>query len=99
MMAVDPVTMPFWLQRGTAFVIFAAAVFMIAAHSAIAAMAAQYTSSKTRTAFPFVVAGFLAAWLAIAIVVGDALTGILAPVVASLVARNRPHALRWAVAW
>ena len=70
MMAVDPVSLPFWLQRGTAFVIFAAAVFMIAAHSAIAAVAAQRTSSKTRTAVPFVVAGFLAAWLAIAIVLG-----------------------------
>jgi hypothetical protein len=182
MMAVDPVLLPFWLQRGTAFVIFTAAVFMIAAHTAIAAMAAQRPSSKTRIAVPFVVAGFLAAWLAIAIVVGDgenfpislesrrplsglvalipfliaviallasramrainaatpsawligiqtyrvagimfvfpfltygiipagfawpagigdALTGILAPVVALLVARNRPHAWQWAVAW
>jgi hypothetical protein len=182
MMAIASVSLPFWLQRGTAFVIFAAAVFMVAAHSVIAAMAAQRTSSKTRTAVPFVIAGFLAAWFAIAIVVGDgvnfpislesrrplsglvalipfviavialfasrtirainaatpsawligiqtyrvagimfifpflthgiipagfawpagvgdALTGILAPVVASLVARNRPHALAWAVAW
>jgi hypothetical protein len=182
MMAVDPLSLPFWLQRGTAFVIFAAAVFMIAAHTAIAAMAAQRTSSKIRIAVPFIVAGFLAAWLAIAIVVGDganfpislesrrplsglvalipfliavialfasramrainaatpsawligiqtyrvagimfvfpfltygiipagfawpagvgdALTGILAPVVALLVARNRPHAWQWAVAW
>lgn len=181
-MAVDPVSLPFWLQRGTAFVIFAAAVFMIAAHTAIAAMAAQRTSSKTRIAVPFVVAGFLAAWLAVAIIVGDganfpislesrrplsglvalipfliavialfasramrainaatpsswligiqtyrvagimfvfpfltygiippgfawpagvgdALTGILAPVVALLVARNRPRARQWAVAW
>jgi len=178
----DLVSLPFWLQRETAFVIFASAVFMIAAHSVIAAMAAQRASLKTRTAVPFVVAGFFAAWLAIAIVlgdganfpislesrralsglvalipfliavialfasrtvrainaatpsawligiqmyrvagimfifpflthgiipagfawpagVGDALTGILAPVAASLVARNRPHALRWAVAW
>jgi hypothetical protein len=182
MMAIASVSLPFWLQRGTAFVIFAAAVFMVAAHSVIAAMAAQRTSSKTRTAVPFVIAGFLAAWFAIAIVVGDgvnfpislesrrplsglvalipfviavialfasrtirainaatpsawligiqtyrvagimfifpfltygiipagfawpagvgdALTGILAPIVALLVARNRPHASRWAVAW
>jgi hypothetical protein len=181
-MAVDPVLLPFWPQRGTAFVIFAAAVFMIAAHTAIAAMAAQRTSSTIRIAVPFIVAGFLAVWLAIAIVVGDganfpislesrrplsglvalipfliavialfasramrainaatssawligiqtyrvagimfvfpfltygiipagfawpagvgdALTGILAPVVALLVARNRPHAWQWAVAW
>ena len=33
MMAVDPVSLPFWLQRGTAFVIFAAAIFVIAAHT------------------------------------------------------------------
>jgi len=70
-MAVDPLSLPFWLQRGTAFVIFAAAVFMIAAHTAIAAMVAQRTSSKTRIAVPFVVAGFLAVWLAVAVVVGD----------------------------
>jgi hypothetical protein len=182
MMAVDPVLLPFWLQRGTAFVIFAAAIFVIAAHSVIAAIASQRSPSKIRTAVPFVVAGFLAAWLAIAMVVGDgrnfpislesrrplsglvalipflfavialfasrairainaatpsawlvgiqtyrvagimfvfpfltygimpagfawpagvgdALTGILAPVVALLVARNRPHARQWAVAW
>ena len=181
MMAVDPVSLPFWLQRGTALVIFAAAVFVIAAHTAIA-MAAQRASSKIRIAVPFVVAGFLAGWLAIALIVGDganfpislelrrplsglvalipfliavialftsramrainaatpsawligiqtyrvagvmfvfpfltygiipagfawpagvgdALTGILAPVVAWLVARNRPHARQWAVAW
>ena len=182
MIAIASVSLPFSLQRGTAFVIFAAAVFVIAAHGAIAAVAAQRTSSKARTAVPFVVAGFFASWLAIAIVVGDgtnfpislesrrplsglvalipfviavvalfasrsmravngatpsawligiqtyrvagiifvfpfltyeiipagfalpaglgdALTGILAPVVAWLVARNRPHALKWAVAW
>jgi hypothetical protein len=181
-MPADLVSLPFWLQRGTAFVIFTEAFFMIAAHSAVAAMAVQRTSSKTRTAVPFVVAGFFAAWLAIALVigdaanfpisvqlrrplsslvalipfiiavialfasktmrvlnaatpsarliriqtyrvagimfifpfltygiipagfawpagVGDALTGIFAPVVASLVARNRPHARRWAIAW
>jgi hypothetical protein len=182
MITIASVSLPFSLQRGTAFFIFSAAVFVIAAHSAIAAVAAQRASFKTRTAIPFIVAGFFAAWLAIAMVVadganfptslesrrplsglvalipfliavialftlrtmrainaaspsawligiqtyrvagimfifpfvtygiipagfawpagvGDALTGILAPVVASLVARNRPHALRWAVAW
>jgi hypothetical protein len=182
MITIASVSLPFALQRGTAFAIFAAAVFMIAAHSAVAAVAAQRASSKTRTAVPFVVAGFFAAWLAIAIVIGDgtnfpislesrrplsglvalipfviavialfasrtmrainaaspsawligiqtyrvagimflfpfltygiipagfawpagigdALTGILAPIVAWLVARNRPHALGWAIAW
>src|SRR5262249_8101872 len=71
MMTMASVSLPSSLQRGTAFVIFAAAIFMIAAHSAIAAVAAPHASSKTRTAVPFVVAGFFAAWLAIAIVVGD----------------------------
>jgi hypothetical protein len=182
MITIASISLPFSLQRVTAFVIFAAAIFVIAAHSAIAAVAAQRASSKTRTAVPFVVAGFFAAWLAIAMIigdganfpislesrrplsglvalipfviavialfasrtvrainatspspwligiqtyrvagvmfifpflpygiipagfawpagVGDALTGILAPVVAWLVARNRPHALGWAVAW
>ena len=31
--------------------------------------------------------------------IGDALTGIFAPVVALMVARNRPNAFKWAVAW
>jgi len=31
--------------------------------------------------------------------IGDALTGIFAPIVALMVAQNRPHALKWAVAW
>jgi hypothetical protein len=182
MITIALVSLPVSLQRATAFAIFAAAIFVIAAHSAIAAVAAQRASPTTRTAVPFVVAGFFAAWLAIAIIigdganfpislesrrplsglvalipfviavvalfasrtmrainaaspsswligiqtyrvagimfifpflaygimpagfawpagVGDALTGILAPVVAWWVARNRPHALKWAVAW
>jgi hypothetical protein len=31
--------------------------------------------------------------------IGDALTEIFAPIVALMVARNRPNALNWAVAW
>jgi hypothetical protein len=180
----DLLSLPFSLHRGTAFVIFAFAIFMIAAHAVIAAMAAQHTSLslKTKTAAPFVVAAFLASWFAIAMIVGDgsnfpiplesrrplsglvalipfiiavialfasktmrtinattpnasliaiqtyrvagimflfpfltygimpagfawpagigdALTGIFAPVVALMVARSRPHAVKWAVAW
>jgi hypothetical protein len=176
--------LPTSLQRGTAFVIFAFAIFMIAAHTGIAAVAAQRTSlsPKTKTIISFVVAGFLASWLSIAILagdganfpipresrqgvsglvalipfviavialfasknlrainaatpsawliaiqtyrvagmmfvfpfltygilpagfgypagIGDALTGIFAPIVAWMVARNRSHALKWAVAW
>jgi hypothetical protein len=167
-----------------AFVIVGLAILMVAAHTGIAAIAAQRTavSAKAKTIVPFVVAAFLASWLAIAIVVGDganfpiplesrravsglvalipfviavialfasknlrsintatpsawliaiqtyraagimfvfpfltygilpagfaypagigdALTGIFAPIVALMVAQNRPHALKWAVAW
>jgi hypothetical protein len=177
-------SLPSSLHRSTAFIILAFAIFMIAAHTAIAAIVAQRTSlsPKTKTMIPFVVGAFLASWFAIAILVGDganfpiplesrrgvsglvalipfaiavialfaskslravntatpnawliviqtyrvagimfvfpflaygivpagfgwpagigdALTGIFAPIVASIVAQNRPHALKWAVAW
>jgi hypothetical protein len=177
-------SLPSSLNRAAAFVIFAFAIFMIAAHTGIAAFVAQRTSlsPKTKTIIPFVVAAFLASWFAIAILigdnanfpiplesrqgisglvalipfviavialfasknlraintatpsawliavqtyrvagimfvfpfltygilpagfaypagVGDALTGIFAPIVALMVAQKRPHALKWAVAW
>jgi hypothetical protein len=177
-------SLPSCLHCSTAFVILALAIFMVAAHTGIAAIGAQRTSvsAKTKIIIPFVIAAFLASWLAVAIVVGDganfpiptesrqaasglialipffiavislftsknlraintatpnawliriqtyrvagimfvwpflaygilpagfaypagigdALTGIFAPIVAAMVARNRPHALKWAVAW
>jgi len=183
-MQPELLSLPACLDRSTAFVVFALAIFMVAAHTGIAALAAQRTSlsAKAKTVSPFVVAGFLASWLAIAILVGDganfpippesrqgisglvaiiplviavialfasknlraintatpsawliaiqtyrvagimfiypfvtdgilpagfgypagigdALTGIFAPIVALIVAQNRPHALKWAVAW
>jgi hypothetical protein len=183
-MQPELVSLPACLNRSTAFVVFALAIFMIAAHTGIAAVVAQRTSlsAKAKTIIPFLIAAFLASWLAIAILVGDganfpiplearralsglvalipfliavialfastslraintatpsawligiqtyrfagimfvypfvtygilpagfgypagigdALTGIFAPVVASMVAHNRPHAFKWAVAW
>jgi hypothetical protein len=183
-MQPELLSLPSCLYRTTAFVIFALAVFMVAAHTGIAAIVAQRTSvsGKTKTIVPFVVAAFLASWFAIAILVGDganfpipmesrravsglvalipfviavialfasktlraintatpnawliaiqtyrtagimfvwpfltygilpagfawpagigdALTGIFAPIVALMVAQNRPHALKWAVVW
>jgi hypothetical protein len=177
-------SLPISLHRGTAFIILALAIFMVAAHTAIAAIVAQRTalSPKAKTIVPVVMAGFLASWLATAILVadranfpiplesrqgisglvalipvvialialfasknlrainaatpsawliaiqiyriagimfvfpfltygilpagfgypagiGDALTGIFAPIVAIMVARNRPNAVKWAVAW
>src|SRR4030095_1704049 len=66
-------SLPSCLHRTTAFVILALAIFMIAAHTGITAIVAQRTSlsPKAKTIGPFVVAGFLASWLAIAILVGD----------------------------
>jgi hypothetical protein len=183
-MQPELVSLPGCLNRSTAFVVFALAIFMVAAHTGIAAIAAQRTSlsPKTKTIVPFVVAAFFASWLGIAVLVGDgtnfpisresrqamsglaalvpflvavialfasknlrainaatpsawligiqtyrvagimflypfvtyailpagfgypagigdAITGIFAPIVAWMVAQNRPHALKWAVAW
>ena len=66
-------SLPSCLHRTTAFVILALAIFMIAAHTGITAIVAQRTSlsPKAKTIGPFVVAAFLASWLAIAILVGD----------------------------
>ena len=183
-MQPELLSLPSCLHRSTAFVIFALAIFMVAAHTTIAAIVAQRTSlsPKTKTIVPFVIAAFFASWLGIAILVGDginfpiplesrravsglvalipfviavialfasknlraintatpsawliavqtyrfagimfvfpfltygilpagfawpagigdAITGIFAPIVALMVAENRPHALKWAVAW
>ena len=66
-------SLPSCLHCSTAFFILALAIFMVAAHTGIAAIAAQRTSvsAKTKIIIPFVIAAFLASWLAVAIVVGD----------------------------
>jgi len=183
-MQPELLSLPSSLFRLTGFVVFALAIFMVAAHTCVAAIAVQRASlsAKAKTLIPFIVAGFFASWLGIAILggdganfpiapesrravsglvalipfviavialfssktlsaintatpsvwliavqtyrvagimfvfpfltygilpagfawpagIGDALTGIFAPVVASMVAQNRPHALKWAVVW
>jgi hypothetical protein len=183
-MQPELLSLPAGLNRSTAFAVFALAISMIAAHTGIAAIAAQRTSlsSKAKTIIPFVVAAFFSAWLAIAILVGDGtnfpsalesrqaasglvalipfliavialfaskslratntgtpnawlisiqtyrvagimfvypfltygilpagfaypagfgdfLTGVFAPIVALMMAQNRPNALKWAIAW
>jgi hypothetical protein len=72
-MQADLSSLPLFLNRGTAFVIFAVAIFIVAAHTALAAMAAPRTSlsPRTKSAILFVIAAFLASWLALAIIVGD----------------------------
>jgi hypothetical protein len=184
MIQADLSSLPLCLNRGTAFVIFAVAILIVAAHTAIAAIAAPHASlsPRTKSTIPFIIAAFLGSWLALAIIVGDganfpiapesrrsasgfvalipflvgvialfaskslrainaampsawliavqtyrfagimflfpfvtygllppgfgwpagigdAITGIFAPVVALMVARNRPNAFKWAVAW
>ena len=49
--------------------------------------------------YPFVTYGILPAGFGYPAGIGDALTGIFAPIVAMMVARNRPNAVKWAVAW
>jgi hypothetical protein len=49
--------------------------------------------------WPFLAAGALPARFALPAGIGDTLTGIAAPLVALAVARNRPGARKWAVAW
>src|SRR5262249_16721426 len=72
-MQPELLSLPACLDRSTAFVVFALAIFLVAAHTGIAAIAAQRTAlpPKTKTIVSFVVAGFLASWLAIAILIGD----------------------------
>jgi len=49
--------------------------------------------------FPHLYYGIVPAGFAIPAGIGDFLTGALAPFVARAVARQRPHAIRWAIAW
>jgi hypothetical protein len=49
--------------------------------------------------FPFLTYGIVPAGFGWPAGIGDALTGLFAPVVAWMVVRNQPHAFKWAVAW
>jgi hypothetical protein len=73
MVQVDLPSLPLFLNQGTGFVILAVAIFIVAAHAVIAVMAAPRTSlsPRTKSAIPFVIAAFLASWLALAIIVGN----------------------------
>src|SRR5213079_1525295 len=72
MMQADLSSLPLFLNRGTAFVVFAVAIFIVAAHSAIAAMALPRTSlsPRTQSTIPCMIAAFFGSWLALAIIVG-----------------------------
>ena len=66
MIQTELISLPLSLHRGTGFVIVAFAVFMVAAHTGIAALAAQRTSLslKEKVVVPFVIGAFLASWFA-----------------------------------
>jgi hypothetical protein len=72
-MQPELVSLPSCLHWVTAVIILALAIFMVAAHTSIAAIVAQRAavSPKTKTLVPFIIAAFLALWLAMAIVIGD----------------------------
>src|SRR4030095_8828329 len=78
-MQPELLSLPSCLHRSTAFVIFALAIFMVAAHTTIAAIGADRTplSAKTHTIAPSVIASFFASCVGIAILVGD---GINCPI-------------------
>jgi uncharacterized protein with PQ loop repeat len=81
MIQADLSSLPLCLNRGTAFVIFAVAIFIVAAHTVIAAMAAPRASlsARTKSAIPLIIAAFLASWLALAIILGDGANFPVAP--------------------
>jgi hypothetical protein len=58
-----------------------------------------YRTAGIMFVYPFVTYGILPAGFGYPAGIGDALTGIFAPIVALMVAQNRPNALKWAVAW
>jgi hypothetical protein len=58
-----------------------------------------YRAAGIMFVYPFLSYGILPAGFAYPAGFGDFLTGIFAPIVASMVAQNRPNALKWAVAW
>jgi hypothetical protein len=81
MIQADLSSLPLCLNHGTALVIFAIAIFIVAAHTAIATMAAPRTSlsPRTKSVIPFIIAAFLGSWVALAIIVGDGANFPIAP--------------------
>src|SRR5262249_27465106 len=58
-----------------------------------------YRAAGIMFIYPFVTYGILPAGFGYPAGIGDALTGIFAPIVALMVARNRPNAVKWAIVW
>jgi hypothetical protein len=65
--------LPGIFQRGSGFLIFALGFYLVVAHTVLAALAAQRSSlpPRVRPLAPWLVGGYLAIWLAAALVTGD----------------------------
>ena len=99
-----------WLSFLVAFVPMALAITLLFASKAVRAVnaampahwliwAQTYRVAGLMFLFPFLYYGVVPAAFAVPAGLGDAATGLLAPLVGRAVARGRPHAIRWAVAW
>ena len=70
---MSTVLLPAIFQRSSAFVIFAFGLYLVVAHTVLMALAAQRGSlqPRARSLAPWLVGGYLAIWLAAALVTGD----------------------------
>jgi hypothetical protein len=66
--------LPFWMNRGVSFIGLVVAIGLVSVHTLIEALAAARAplSARSRMMAPLVTGGFLAAWLGLAMVAGDA---------------------------
>src|SRR5262247_4742123 len=70
---MNATSLPIALLRGSAIIIFAVGIFMVALHTILAALATQRSAfnPRMRVTAPLFVGAFLAVWLGVAIVTGD----------------------------
>ncbi len=60
------------LQLGSGFLIFATAAFLVAGHAILNALASRNAPGRSASAAPWLIGGYLALWLALGLVSGDA---------------------------
>jgi len=70
---MSTVLLPAIFQRSSGFLIFALGLYLVVAHTVLTALAAQQGSlqPRARSLAPWLVGGYLAIWLAAALVTGD----------------------------
>src|SRR5262249_52613003 len=74
-MNMSTTLLPLALQRLSLFALFAIGIFLVAAYTALATLAAERAplAPRTRARLPFVVGGSFARWLAAGVLVGQSL--------------------------